>query len=238
VQEELERTPGVWLQIRALEADERHHSDSSAATPQGSIRFPPGVELNRMSHPAARDASAWRARVFISYSHRDARLKDELLNRLKPLKATDGLISVWHDRCLTAGEAWDRRIREEIDQAHLLLLLVSASFLGSDYVRDVEMARALERHRSGAARVIPIILGQCEWHAPLGALQVPPAQALPIRDWRPQRNGWHEVAVARRKALETLRSEDHSPARAGQPPPLEKLRRAGPEPSYEQATAR
>lgn len=86
VHEELERTPGVWLQVRTLEADERHHSDSSAATPQGSIRFPPSVELNRVSHPAARDAGAWRARVFISYSSRDARLKDELLIRSSPCR--------------------------------------------------------------------------------------------------------------------------------------------------------
>ena len=163
VHEELERTPGVWLQVRTLEADERHHSDSSAATPQGSIRFPPSVELSRVSHPAARDAGAWRARVFISYSSRDARLKDELLIRLEPLQATEGLISVWHDRCLTAGEAWDRRIREEIDQAHLILLLVSASFLGSDYIRDIEMLRALERH--GAA---PLMSSRSSWSGASG----------------------------------------------------------------------
>ena len=238
VHEELERTPGVWLQVRTLEADERHHSDSSAATPQGSIRFPPSVELNRVSHPAARDAGAWRARVFISYSSRDARLKDELLIRLKPLQATEGLISVWHDRCLTAGEAWDRRIREEIDQAHLILLLVSASFLGSDYIRDIEMLRALERHRRGAARVIPIILERCEWHTQLGDLQALPSTARPIRDWKPQCNGWHEVALALREALEALRIQDSSPARAGQPPPFEKLRRTVPEPLYEQVASR
>jgi TIR domain len=67
------------------------------------------------------------------------------------------LITDWHDRDIDAGTTW----QEEIDR-HLLsadiVLLVSASFIASDYCWGDEMTKALARHKEKKARVIPIIL--------------------------------------------------------------------------------
>ena len=58
----------------------------------------------------------------------------------------------------------------------MILLLVSADFMGSDYCYDIEMTRALERHEANEARVIPIIVREVAWHsAPFGKLQALPA---------------------------------------------------------------
>ncbi len=80
---------------------------------------------------------------------------------LAPLQR-EGLIRAWHDRQITAGDDWQGQIDDRLQAADLILLLVSAPFLASDYCFDVETNRALERHALGEARVIPIIIRPCD----------------------------------------------------------------------------
>jgi hypothetical protein len=97
------------------------------------------------------------ARIFFSYSHKDEALRDRLDAHLSLMKH-QGLIEGWHDRRITAGNDFAGNISDELERADIILLLVSADFIGSSYCMDIEMARALERHRAGEARVIPVIL--------------------------------------------------------------------------------
>jgi TIR domain len=95
--------------------------------------------------------------VFISYSHKDEALREKLGTHLSLLKR-HGVIDDWHDRRIGAGQEWAGAIDEHLNSAAIILLLVSADFLASDYCYDREMKRALERHDAGDARVIPVIL--------------------------------------------------------------------------------
>ncbi|TRX03041.1 toll/interleukin-1 receptor domain-containing protein [Candidatus Methylobacter oryzae] len=166
----------------------------------------PSIELNRLSEPAARDDEQWRARVFISYSSKDAKLKDQLMIRLKPMRESAGLIECWHDRLITPGEEWDGEIKKQLEQADVILLLVSAQFLASDYIRGVEIQRAVELSNAGKAQVIPIILEQCGWEKEVFCkLNGLPRKGKPIRDTKPQRNAWYEVEKELREVFEDLR---------------------------------
>ena len=108
--------------------------------------------------------------VFISYSHQDEPLAKELIKHMEPLKRS-GLIRVWYDRMLKAGDRLDSAIAAELQQADMVLLLVSIDFLNSRYCYEVEMEKAMERNDSGDTLVVPIILRQCLWHlAPFGGL--------------------------------------------------------------------
>src|SRR5438094_731649 len=71
------------------------------------------------------------------------------------------------------------------NSAAIVLLLVSADFLASDYCYGLEMQRALERHETGQARVIPILLRfVADWkEAPFGQLAVLPTDTRPISKW-------------------------------------------------------
>ena len=104
------------------------------------------------------------ATLFFSYSHRDETLRDELEIHLTMLKR-QGVITTWHDRRIGAGKEFGKEISHYLEEAEIILLLVSPDFLASDYCYDVEMARALERHKGGEARVIPVILRPCDWHS-------------------------------------------------------------------------
>jgi len=203
--------PGIYVPVQTLLADEAQKQSSSALTPQGTISVDPSAELNRLSEPAARDERQWRARVFISYSSKDARLKDELMARLKPMRESAGLIECWHDRLITPGEEWDGEIKSQLEQADVILLLVSAQFLASDYIRGVEIKRAVELSDAQKARVIPVILEKCVWEKEaFGKLNGLPRKGKPIRDTKPQRNAWHEVEKELREVFEELVKEKES----------------------------
>ncbi len=112
--------------------------------------------------------------VFYSYSHHDEVLRDELEKHLSILRR-QGVISQWHDRQIGAGREWEGQIDQRLNSAQVILILISADFLASDYCYDIEMMRAMERNDSGEARVIPVILRSVDWRgAPFGKLQAPP----------------------------------------------------------------
>jgi hypothetical protein len=141
------------------------------------------------------------ATVFFSYSHKDEHLRDQLETHLAMLKRQN-VISGWHDRRLIAGTDIDAGIRQELDRASIILLLVSPDFLASDYCYGIEMSRALERQAAGQARVIPVILRPCEWtHAPFGKLLAAPKDGKPVTKWTDPDDAFLDIAKAIRAAV-------------------------------------
>ena len=119
-------------------------------------------------------------RVFFSYSHRDEDLRDELEIHLSALKR-QGVIETWNDRRIGAGKDFEAEIDSNLESAQIILLLVSANFIASDYCYDIEMKRAMERHSNEEARVIPVILHPCLWErTPFGKLLATPPDGKPI----------------------------------------------------------
>ena len=113
-------------------------------------------------------------KIFYCYAREDEELRNELEKHLKPLKRS-GLISEWHDRQIKAGTDWECEIETHLNTASIILLLVSPDFIYSEYCYSKEMKRALERHVSGEAQVIPIILRPVHWEeTPIGRLQALP----------------------------------------------------------------
>jgi internalin A len=141
--------------------------------------------------------------LFYSYSHKDEGLRDELDTHLKLLQR-QGVISIWHDRKILAGEEWKDSINSNLDNADIILLLISADFVASDYCYEKEMKRAMERQESEQARVIPVILRACDWNsAPFGKLQALPKDAKPVTRWPDRDEAWNDVALGIRRMATT-----------------------------------
>jgi len=84
-------------------------------------------------------------------------------------------------------------------QAHVFLLLVSPDLLASDYCTDVEIARALARHATKDAEIIPVLVRHCVWEwAPFKDLQALPRDGRPVKAWPDQDEAWAGVARLRR----------------------------------------
>jgi tetratricopeptide (TPR) repeat protein len=143
-------------------------------------------------------------RVFLSYSHKDEELCERFLVHLSQLKR-DGLIEPWHDRRITPGAEWAGAIHNELNAAHIIILLVSPDFLASDYCNDVEMTRALERHQSGEALVVPVIIKPCDWQTSrLAHLQALPKDAKPVVDWKTTDHGFVDAVKGLRRLIMEL----------------------------------
>ncbi len=142
--------------------------------------------------------------VFCCYSREDETWLRKLETHLSLLKRQD-LISLWHDRRIAPGAEWTKAIDTHLETASVILLLVSADFLASDYCYGVEMKRALARQEAGEARVVPILVRPVDWtDAPFAHLQALPTDARPIVSWPDEDAALADIATGIRSVLEDL----------------------------------
>jgi hypothetical protein len=141
---------------------------------------------------------------FFSYAHKDEQYRDELEIHLAMLKR-EGTISAWHDRRIDAGSELHDEISEHLEQANIILLLVSPYFLASDYCYEREMARALERQRNGEAVVIPVIVHPCDWKtAPFSHLLATPTDGKPISKFPNLHDAYLSIVTDIRQAISKM----------------------------------
>jgi len=132
--------------------------------------------------------------IFYCYSHKDQELRDELHAHLGPLLRS-GRITTWYDGQIVPGTPWEEKITHYLDEAHIILLLISADFINSDYCYSVEMVRALERQKAGLTHVLPILIRPVDWQAtPLASLQILPSKGKPLTLWPNRDEAFEEVA--------------------------------------------
>jgi internalin A len=183
----LARENAIGSNTRGLFVRER----KVAAQPDGKMQIGPrkGKEWTPMS-------------AFISYSHRDERLRRELEKHLSGLQR-QGIISSWCDRKIGAGAEWQGELDTQLEEARLILLLVSVDFINSNYCYDVEMKRALSRHDEADALVIPIMLRPVSLAGtPLAKLQALPRGLKPVMNWSNRDSAFVDIAEGLRDAIE------------------------------------
>ena len=143
-------------------------------------------------------------KLFYCYAHEDKALRDELEKHLSWLRRRYQLIN-WHDREIMPGEEWEQAIDMHLNTANLILLLISSDFMNSDYCYGKEMQRALERHREGTCRVIPILLRPTYWEgAPFSSLQLLPTDARPITRWPDRDEAFQDVVTEISRTIKDL----------------------------------
>jgi hypothetical protein len=146
--------------------------------------------------------------IFIAYSQEDIKFVKELKKDVKNIPSngrSSRQIFVWHDREISAGTEWDHTIRHQLEEANVILFLVSRDFLATDYCTEVEVKRAMERHESGSARVIPIIVRSCDWQDfPFGKLQALPEKGRPIADHESSDTAYLNIRQGLRKVFDEI----------------------------------
>jgi GUN4-like/TIR domain/NACHT domain len=134
--------------------------------------------------------------IFFSYAHEDDALRDQLRKQLRPWERENQIVC-WCDRQIPPGSEWKSAIDERLNSADIILLLVSADFMDSDFCMEIEYPRAMERHREKSARVIPILLSPCGWKdSQYNTLQAYPKDLVPIECWDNPKTALYDVAKA------------------------------------------
>jgi internalin A len=167
-----------------------------------------GVDLEGSRQARSKlDRRSDALRLFYSYSHKDETLRDELETHLKLLQR-QGLIQPWHDRRIIPGDDWEDDIDDNLDRADIILLLISADFIASDYCYEKEMQRAMARHNSREAVVMPIILRPTDWQkTPFSKLQFLPKDGEPVTQWRDRDAAWLNVETGIKRVVEASKGK-------------------------------
>ncbi|MDQ2906465.1 MAG: trypsin-like peptidase domain-containing protein [Chloroflexota bacterium] len=195
-------TPVVYRAFPTLEVQQKqfhnhNHAWSSLLTQEQRKSLPPDWQPQR----------AGAINVFYSYAPEDEVLRGELAKQLKLMKR-QGLIDEFYAGNISAGSVEREEASKHLDAADIILLLVSPDFIYSDYHYEQEMERAMERQRTGKARVIPVLLIPIDWeNTPFGGLLPLPRNRKPISTWSDRDQALYEVAAEIRRVVNELRTE-------------------------------
>ena len=142
-------------------------------------------------------------KIFYSYAQEDKALRKRLDIHLATLRQ-QGLTS-WYDHEILPGRERAEEIERELQAAHIILLLISADFLASFQCYIVEMQHALQRHKAGKARVIPIILRPANWQdTSLKRLQPLPEKAKPVVTWAIEDEAFVDIANGIKRVIDDM----------------------------------
>lgn len=139
--------------------------------------------------------------VFISYSHKDESIREELAIHMSSLIRSN-LITTWSDKKITPGEDWEQEIVHNIETADIILLLVTANFISSDYCYDKEVKYAVKRAKAKEAILIPIIAKKCMWsETPFAKFQALPTGGKPINLWDDIDEAYTDIVVGLKNVI-------------------------------------
>ena len=151
-------------------------------------------------------------KVFISYSHDDIEYRRELQKYLITLKR-ENLIEIWQDEMIQVGSDWDETIRKNLKEADIIILLISQSFIASDYIYRVELQEALTKHQEKNT-IFPILIKDCDYQHLATSLNgktisLSKSQLVPskdgrlraIQEWSVPDNAWVKIIKALRKKI-------------------------------------
>ncbi|MBC8029843.1 MAG: TIR domain-containing protein [Pyrinomonadaceae bacterium] len=174
-----------------------------------------GVDLPGVRRPADRLVPFHRDFVadrdslslFISYSHKDDRLRDELRGALTAYERK-GEIKSWDDTDIVPGQTWEPEILGKLERADIVVLLLSNDFIRSDYCYVKEMTRARERDAAGECAIVPIVVRACAYtKLELGQLQAILPDGKPVKQNRDRDAAWSEVTKQLDRAIANLKKK-------------------------------
>lgn len=105
-------------------------------------------------------------RVFISYAHNDKAFSNIIIDGLRrnTKNSKNFIWEIWDDSKIGVGTVWDKEIQDNVQKADVAILLVSSSFLASNYIQQYEFSTFLRRAKDeNNVLIIPVLLAPCSF---------------------------------------------------------------------------
>ena len=165
----------------------------------------PGAISTRVPGGAPASPVAVKKLGFISYAHDDHALFEEFSKHLNVVALAFPLVAFQADPSIHGGQRWQDEILRMIRQSDLFILLVTPSFLASEFIIGTELPTMRDRFQQTGALLLPVVLKQCMWQWICRDVQALPTQnkrVKPVLDWRPRDNGYVQAQMEIGAAIE------------------------------------
>jgi hypothetical protein len=156
-------------------------------------------------------SSTSRAQAFISYARKDAKHLHRLQVHLRPYRRKEILHTFWDDTKIAPGSDWQAAIQEALASARVAILLISADYLASPFVEEIELPPLLTAAKAQETLVLPIILSPCALKmTALAQFQTVNPPALPVSKmtYHQREELWAQVASMAHTALVSLTAKN------------------------------
>jgi internalin A len=111
-------------------------------------------------------------KIFISYASKDQAYKEEFELHTALLRR-NGLIQSWQMGMIKPNDDWDAEVQTALDEADIVVMLLSSNFFASNYIWEKEFLNTLERRKKGDVALAGIVLSKCGWQdTPLRDIQL------------------------------------------------------------------
>jgi predicted Ser/Thr protein kinase len=151
------------------------------------------------------------AQAFISYARRDAKHLQRLQIHLRPYRRSDIVHTFWDDTRIAPGSDWQAAIQEVLASARVAILLISADYLASPFVEEIELPPLLTAAKAKEMLVLPIVLSPCALNMTgLAQFQTVNPPALPVSKmtYHQREELWAQVASMAHTALVSLTAKN------------------------------
>ena len=120
------------------------------------------VKKNPLDFSNSPEKTITKPKAFISYSHKNRTYLERLMVHLKPL-TKKGLIDVWVDTKIKTGDQWEKEIEKALTESSIIILLISADFMASDFIVDNELPPLLSKAEVQGTKILPVIISPCRF---------------------------------------------------------------------------
>jgi hypothetical protein len=150
------------------------------------------------------------SKLFISYSHLDEEYINDFIKHIAPLKQ-NGFVSEWYDRKIVGGENFQGVIENNLEDADIICLFISANFLSSNACVN-EKERTFLLIKTHGTSVVPIILSDCGWldDKDVSMVLALPSDGKTISSYADSNKGWKDVYDGLKRVIERKNKEKSS----------------------------
>lgn len=135
------------------------------------------------------------SKVFVCYSHKDEKYLDLLLKHFD-----DDLLDVWSDKRIEGSEHWEEEIQKALESANCGLLILSANFFNSRFIKDIELEELLKNQYEKNTYLVPVLVEHCnidryDW---INKKEVLPKGFKAIENIKPRNHNKEAVKIVNR----------------------------------------
>lgn len=147
-------------------------------------------------------------KIFICYASEDEIHKNNLDKHLSGLKR-QGIIESYDSTKIHAGKNWNESIKLYLEQANIILLLLSADLLANDLIHDLQIQEALKKAEKKDIILIPIIIRPVAYRG----LGIEKYNTLPLNkkaviEWENQDSAYEHITLEIKKVLQKTKEEN------------------------------